>query len=189
MVVRGSLLNVNVANEILAAIAQLPLVEQNAVARVRQNNPKLFSGNKTAFKDLKGNVRIENGRIHSKGLVLKSDDFTVFGEGWVSLDRQLDLNTNIVLSPAATQSIIREVSAIKYITNDKGQLEIPLTWRGALTSPALSPDVDALSKKLQDSAIDAGVDKLKDELGDQVKDIFKGFGKKKDAKKDTTRTP
>jgi uncharacterized protein involved in outer membrane biogenesis len=193
VVVRGSLLNVNVANEILSAIAQLPLVDQNAVARVRQNNPKLFSGDKTAFKDLKGNVRIENGRIHSKGLVLKSDEFSVFGEGWFSLDRQMDLNTNIVLSAAATQGIIREVAAIKYITNDKGQLEIPLSWTGALTNPALSPNLDALSKKLQDSAIDSGIDKIRDELGgevgDAVKDIFKGLGKKKDAKKDTTRTP
>ena len=189
VVLRGSLLNINVANEILNAIAQLPLVDQNAVARVRQKNPKLFSGNNTGFKDLRGDVRIENGRIHSKGLVLKSDDFSVFGEGWVSLDRQLDLKTNIVLSPSATQNIVREASVIKYLTNDKGQLEIPLAWTGALTSPTLSPDIDALSKKIQDSAIDAGVDKLKGELGDQVKDLFKGLGKKKDAKPDSTRTP
>jgi hypothetical protein len=186
VVVRGSLLNVNFANEILNAVSQLPLVDQNAVARVRKNNPKLFSGNKTAFKDLKGKIQIEDGRIHSKGLVLQSNDYSIYGQGWVSLDRELNLKTNIVLSPSATQGLTREVSVIKYLVNDKGQLEIPLSWTGALTHPKLSPDIDALTRKIQDSAIDAGVDKLKDQVGGGVSDFLKGFGKKSEAKKDST---
>jgi uncharacterized protein involved in outer membrane biogenesis len=188
VVVRGSLLNVNIADELLSGVEQVPLVDRSAVERVRQNNPKLFSGNNTAFKDLKGDFRIDGGRIHSKGLVLETSDYSVFGEGWVSLDSELNIKTNIVFSPRTTQRLINEVSVFKYLSNDKGQLEIPVSLTGPLTRPKVSPDIDALSRKIQDSAVDAGVDKLRDQLGDEVKGLFKGLGKKKDAKQDTTKT-
>jgi hypothetical protein len=189
VVIKGSLLDVNIANELLYGIQQLPLVDAAAINRVRQKNPKLFSGSNTAFQDLRGDFRIENGRIHSSGLVLKSPDYSIFGEGWVSLDRQMNLKTTIVFSAAATKDIASELSVIKYLTNDKGQLELPVTLTGSIVRPRLVPDIDALSRRIQDSAIDAGVEKLTDGVGDQVKDLFKGWRKKSAAKKDTTRTP
>jgi hypothetical protein len=188
VVIQGALLNINIANELLTGLAQVPLVDPNMINNVRNKNPKLFSGQNTAFKDFKATVRIDNGRIHSKGMVLRTADFSIFGDGWVSFDRRLDLKTDIVFSAGATQNIVRELKVAKYLTNDKGQLVIPVTLSGLITKPTVVPDVDALSKKLQASALDAGVDQLKDQVEDQVKDFLKGFGKKKsEAKKDTTK--
>jgi len=189
VVIKGSLLNLNIANDLFNAIEQLPLVDAAAINRVRQKNPKMFSASHTAFQDLRGDFRIENGRIHSRGLVLKSPDYSIFGEGWVSLDRQMNLKTTIVFSAAATKSIASELSVVKYLTNDKGQLELPVTLTGSIMRPRVVPDIDALSRRIQDSAIDAGVEKLTDGVGEQVKDLFKGWRKKSAAKKDTTRTP
>ena len=189
VVIKGALLDFNIANDLLHGIGQLPLVDAAAINRVRQKNPKLFSGANTGFQDLRGEFRIENGRIHSRGLVLKSADYSIFGEGWVSLDRQMNLKTTIVFSAAATRDIAGDLSVVKYLTNDKGQLEIPVSLIGSIMKPRLVPDIDALSSRIQDSAIDAGVDKLRDGVGDQVKDLLKGWGKKSTTKKDTTRTP
>ena len=192
LVVQGALLNLNIANELLTGLEQLPLVGQAAISRVRQNNPKMFSGNKTAFKNLTADVRIDGGRIHTKGLVIKTGDYSIYGAGWVSFDRQVSIKSTIVFSNQATQSIIRDLAVAKYLANDKGQLEIPITLTGPMTKPKIWPDIDALSKKIQASALDSGIDELRDRLGDelggQVKDLFGGFGKKKStAKPDTTK--
>jgi uncharacterized protein involved in outer membrane biogenesis len=192
LVIQGALLNLNFANDLLTELEQLPLVDTGAISRLRQNNPKMFSGNKTAFKDLKADVRIEGGRIHSKGLVLKTGDYSIYGAGWVSFDRQVNVKSSIVFSNQATQNIIKDLSVAKYLTNDKGQLEIPIMLTGPMTKPKILPDIDALSKKIQASALDQGIDKLRDrlgdELGDKAKDLLGGFGKKKStAKPDTTK--
>jgi len=191
VVVRGALLNVNIANDLLSGLEreleQLPLIDRSAFDRVRQKNPKMFSSNNSAFKDLRGDIRVENGRVHSKGLVLKSSDYEIFGDGWVSFDSQMHLNTTIVFSTAATQNLITELKALEYLTNDRGQLVLPVSLTGPLTKPGLG--FGALAKQIQDAAIDTGVEKLKDQLGDIGSEILKGFGKKKEAKKDTTKTP
>jgi hypothetical protein len=186
VVLRGSLLNVNIANELLFGLEQLPLIDKNALDAVRSNNPKLFSGNNTAFKDLRADVRIENGKIHSKGLVLKAADYVIYGDGWVSLDRQMGMKSSIVFSSEATKNLVNQVKVLKYLTDDKGQLVLPLTLSGSVLKPTVAPDIDVLSKKLQDAALDAGLDELKGGVQDQVKDFLKGFGKKSSAKKDST---
>jgi hypothetical protein len=187
VVIQGALLNVNVANELLTGLSQVPLVDGNAINQIRNKNPKLFSGSNTAFKDFKATLLIDGGRIHSKGIVLRTADFSIIGDGWVSFDQTLGIKSNIVFSPAVTQSIIRELSIAKYLANDKGQLEIPVTLSGPVNRPKVVPDIDTITRKLQDSALDAGVDQLKGQVEDQVKDFLKGFGKKKSqAPKDTT---
>jgi uncharacterized protein involved in outer membrane biogenesis len=189
-VLQGSLLNVNVANELLYGLQQLPMVDQNAINNMRNKNPKLFSSNNTVFKDLRGDIRIENGRVHSKGLIMKTEEFSIAGDGWVSFDQQMNLNAKILLSPQTTQKWVNDVNVLKYLTNDRGQLEIPISLSGGLVKPQLLVDYNALSKKIQSSMVDAGVDALKGEVEDQVKDFLKGFGKKKStAKPDTSQTP
>lgn len=189
-VLQGSLLNVNVANELLNGLQQLPMIDQNAINSVRQKNPKLFSSSNTVFKDLRGDIRIENGRIHSKGLILKAAEFSIAGDGWVSFDKQMNLNARILFSPQTTQKFVKDVAVIKYLTNSQGQLEIPISLSGGLVKPQVLLDINALSQKIQSAALDAGVDALKGEVEDQVKDFLKGFGKKKSAAKpDTSQTP
>jgi uncharacterized protein involved in outer membrane biogenesis len=183
VVVKGALLDVNIANELLYGLTQLPLVDPSGVDRFRARHPKLFSGNKTAFKDLKGQVRIEGGRIHSKGLVLDTPEFAVYGDGWVSMDRQMDIKTNIVVSPQTVQALSRDVSVVQYLTNDKGQLEIPISLSGSFTKIRYAPDMNALSRKIRD----AGVNKLREEAEGRVTDFLKGLGKKSDAKPDTSK--
>jgi hypothetical protein len=183
LIVKGALLNVNIANELFSGLEQLPLIDRNAINDVRQKNPKLFSSNNTAFKDLRADVRIDGGRVHSKGMVLKAADYTIYGDGWISFDRQLSIRSNIVFSNQATQNIINQLKEAKYLTNDNGQLELPVMLTGQLGGVTVAPDLNLLSKALQN----AGVDQLRDQVEDQVKDFLKGFGKKSSSKQDTTK--
>lgn len=185
VVVKGSLLNVNIANELFLGLEQLPLLDRNALDSVRRKNPKLFSSDHTVFEDLRAKVRIDDGKIHSNGMVLKTSEYSIYGDGWISFDRQLGIRSNLVFTPSATRNIIDQLPVAKYLTDDKGRLELPLVLSGQLVRPTIAPDIDVLTKKLKS----AGVDQLRDQVEDQVKDFLKGFGKKSSSKPDTSKGP
>lgn len=187
LVIEGALLNLNVADELLAGLADIPLVNANSLNRIRQKYPDIFASNKTLFKNLKGEVTIADGKVNSGDIFLAAKDFELRGNGWFSFDKRMDMNTNIVLSSKLTQDIIKELSIAKYIVNDQGRIELPVAFSGDVVKPKIIIDSASLTRKLQQSVVDQGVGDLRDQLKDKAKDLFKGFGKKKDAAKpDTT---
>jgi uncharacterized protein involved in outer membrane biogenesis len=179
VVVRGSLLNVNLANELIGGIQGLPMVPPNLAERMRARNPRLFGGNSTAFENLDGKFTIAGGRINTSDLFLKAADFTVMGDGWLGFDSQLNIKTRFVFSQKLTEDVIRELPIAKYLRNNEGRIVLPLLFTGAVSSPRIVPDGDAISASLQQGAVDEGTDRLKDQLKGGVKDLLKGFGKKK----------
>lgn len=190
LVIEGALLNLNVADELMAGLADIPLVNAGALDRIRQKYPALFSSNKTMFQNLKGDVTIADGKVNSGDILLAAADFELKGNGWFSFDKRMDMNTSIVLSSKLTQDIIKELPIARYIANEQGKIELPVAFTGDVVKPKIVLDSAALTKKLQRSVVDQGVGDVKDQLRDKAKDLLKGFGKKKDsAKPDSTRTP
>ncbi len=179
LVVRGSLLNVNLANELLAGIEGLPLVGSGVGDRIRRRNPKLFSGKSTAFENLDGVFTIANGRINTNDLFLKAADFMVKGDGWLSFDRQMSLRTSFVFSEKLTADIVRELPIAKYLKDSRGRIVLPLVFSGDVVKPRIAPDSDAISAALQRGVVDEGRNNLKGQVEKGVRDLFKGFGKKK----------
>jgi hypothetical protein len=191
VVIRGALLNINLANELVANLQTLPLVPAGLADRLRSRHPKLFSGNTTAFENLDGEFQIDGGRIRTDDLFLKAADFMITGDGWLSFDRTLELHTSFIFSPAVSRDIVGELAIAKYLQNDEGRIVLPLVLSGDVVKPKIVPDADAISAALQRGVVDQGrgrlQDELKDRLGDGVKDLFGGL-KKKDAKADTSGT-
>jgi AsmA protein len=168
VVVRGALLNVNLANELVASLQQIPMVPAGLGDRLRAKHPQLFSGNSTAFQNLNGEFTIDGGRIRSDDLFLKAADFYIKGDGWLGFDRTLSLRTSFVFSEKLSRDIV-----------------LPLVLSGDLINPRIAPDSDAITAALRQGAVDEGKnrlqDEIKDRLGDGVKDLFGGLGKKKDS--------
>ena len=182
-VVKGALLNVNLANELVASLQQLPLVPAGLTERLQARNPKLFSGNQTVFENLDGDFTIDAGKIRSDDLFLEAADFSIKGDGWLGLDRTMNLRTTFVFSQKLSKDIVGELPIAKYLQNSEGRIVLPLVLSGDVVKPKIAPDTDAISSALQRGAVDEGKnklgDELKDRLGDGVKDLLGGFGKKK----------
>jgi len=193
VVVKGALLNVNVANGLLDFFEGLPMVPAGAGNNVRNRNPKLFNSDRTVFENLKGDLKIDNGRIDAGGLVLKAADFTIAGDGWFSFDQTMDLTTKVVFSQKVSSDIVRDIPVTRFLLDSDGRIGLPLTLSGNLLKPQLGLDSNALAARIQQSAVDEGKSKLKGEVEKGVKDLLGGFGKKKDDKKtapaDTTKAP
>jgi hypothetical protein len=164
LVVKGALLNVNLARELVAGVQKIPMVPADFEQRMRAKNPKLFEGNETLFENLRGQVKIDNGRVQTEQVSLHNADFDVSGSGWFSFDKQMNVGTKFLLSQRLTKDIVAEVPAARYLADANGRIEIPVTISGNAMRPGVSLDTESVSKRLQESLVDEGKDKLKDKL-------------------------
>jgi hypothetical protein len=186
IIVRGSLLSVNLANELVAGIMSLPLVPSGFQERLRAKHPRLFKGNKTAFENLDGEFEIDGGKIKTDDLFLKAADFYVEGDGWFSFDRSLNLEAKLYFSPALSRDIVKELPMASYLQNSDGRVVLPVFLSGDVLKPTIEPDSDVVSDALEGALVDEGKsllkDEVKDKFGDELKSLL-GTKKKKKRKR------
>jgi len=173
MVIEGSLLNVNLAQQLFSSLEASPMVPAGVVQNLKAKNPSLFSSNKTVFENLAGKVSIADGRLNTNDLHLKSPDFSLVGGGWFNFAKQMDLNTTLTLSQKLTNDLVAEVPVAKYLLNSSGRFELPIKLSGAVMKPAVGVDAAAIQTKLQQGLVQQGKQEATKQLTDQVKGLFK----------------
>ena len=193
LVLDGSLLNMNIANQIFAGIQNIPMVPPNLTERMRVRNPKLFASNKTVFENLSSKFQIANGRISAPDLKLATSDFALDGNGWISLAKEMNIASNLAFSKKIASDLVAEVPAAKYLLSPDGRIEVPLTLSGPLMKPVVRVDTAAMTAKFQKGMVSQGQQQVQDKVKTGVKGMLDNLGKKKVPPKtpppDTTRTP
>jgi hypothetical protein len=179
LVLEGSLLNMNIANQIFTGIQSVPMVPPNLTERMKARNPRLFASNKTLFENLSSKFQIANGKITTPDLKLATSDFALAGDGWFSLTKEMNLNSTLAFSKSVANDLIAEVPAAKYLLTPDGRIEIPLTLTGPLMKPAIRVDTAAMTAKFQQGMVQQGQKQVEDKVKTGVKGILDGLGKKK----------
>jgi len=115
----------------------------------------------TKFESLTGHFVLGGGKAHTEDLVLKAGELSVLAKGDVNFDLTLDFKGRAVFTPAKTAAIVHSLSDLKRFVNDRGELELPLTVKGPVSSPSISVDLAAAVKE-----------GLKGELKDQLRKLL-----------------
>lgn len=125
----------------------------------------------TRFQSLTGHFDIGAGRAHTEDLLLNAGEMNVLCKGDVNLDLTLGLKGTATFTPTKSRDVVHSVAELSRLQNDRGELEIPLTISGPISSPNIAVDLAGALKK--------GVEKeIKDKFQDKLKDKLKGlFGK------------
>jgi uncharacterized protein involved in outer membrane biogenesis len=192
LVLEGALLNVNIADQIFAGIQNVPMVPAGLTQRMRARNPKLFAENKTVFQNLSSKFQIANGRIQAPDLKLATSDFALHGNGWFSLDKEMNVASTLAFSQKVASDLVAEVPAAKYLLSPDGRIEVPLTLSGALLKPTVKVDTQAMAAKFQKGMLQQGQQQLQEKAKSGVKGLLDNLNKnkapeKKPAPPDTTR--
>ncbi|NIM20750.1 MAG: AsmA family protein [Candidatus Latescibacteria bacterium] len=163
-VLQGAILDMNIAKELLNAIAgelgSAPIVSEH----LRKTYPHVFTATKTEFREFEGDVLIKGGRIHAPSFHLGTEDYSILGKGSLGLDWTVDSQAAFILSPRLSKSLIEEAGFVSFLTDDQGRVQIPFSMTGRLQKVAFKPDI---SGKIQESIISPEIDKLKKKLFDQ----------------------
>jgi hypothetical protein len=159
-IMRGALLDVNVAESALAGLAHIPGLPMLISPRVRNKYPVLFATRNTEFGQLKGSLAVRNGKFQLDNLLVAATDWVARGQGWVGLDQSLNMRTVVLLSRELSTDLIADVKGLKYLTNKEGRLEIPVALTGTLPRVTPQPDLNYVSRQLQRRLVGEGIEEV-----------------------------
>jgi AsmA protein len=145
---QGALIGIDIVYE---------LQRVNAVLK-RQVPPARTGPARTVFNALQAKGTVDKGILQIDDLHVETDFLKVHGGG--SLDTATEaINYQLVASSSG-------LDALKAV-------EVPLTIKGTLSSPAVRPDIEALAKgKLGQEVQQKAGELVKKKLGDKLKDLF-----------------
>lgn len=153
-VTNAKLVGLNVAATALGKIQNLPAIGSLVPASVVERHPELFKNPNTDIQDLSLTFTLKGPRVTSHDLLVKTQDYTLKGDGWFDLDKNIDLLAHILLSTQLSKEIIAEKKNVAYLTNRQGKVDVPLEVRGTLPKPAVLPDVQDLVARAGRRAIE-----------------------------------
>ena len=178
--VQGKLVGVNVVAQALNKVDNLPGIGALVPAAVVNRHPELFQSHDTAIDQASLSFTLLGPRLTSHDIDARTADYTILGDGWFDMDKQLDLAARILLSPAFSSELASARHAVAYLENPERQIEIPLRIAGKLPKPLVVPDVAILVRRATTNALENGLGRLlggssnkaKNPL-DQLKGLFR----------------
>jgi uncharacterized protein involved in outer membrane biogenesis len=151
---QGKLVGINVAATGLKKVDKIPGIGKLVPDSVVSNHPELFQNPDTDIELASLSFKIAGPRITSHDLLLKTADYWLMGDGWFDMDKNIDMDARILLTPQLTREIVEQKSAVIYVTNRNKQVEIPLKITGQLPKPIVVPDVTEIAQRAGQRAIE-----------------------------------
>jgi len=136
----GAIVDVNLMSEIINNITKNSGLTNLVSQRVQDKYPKVFKSRDTEFKDLRSTFVIDNGKLLIRNLDLNSDQYGLRGTGALDFNRGLSMDVSLTLSSALTADITKDFKPASYLTNSKGQIQVPFTVEGVLPNVNARPD-------------------------------------------------
>jgi uncharacterized protein involved in outer membrane biogenesis len=163
-VLQGTLLNINIADAVLSGTTGVPGLANLINPAVRRKYPETFEAKDTVFKELQTQLNVVDSRLNFKNLRIAAAQFIVEGNGWADFDRRVDFRGVVRFSPELSGDIAGAVREIKFLFNNKNELEIPFTLVGQMPNVRPRPDISYLTKSLQRGLFQRGTEELQQQL-------------------------
>jgi hypothetical protein len=151
----GKLVGVNVGGQALSKVQNLPAIGNLVPDSVIKNHPELFSNPDTDIQLASLTFVLEGPRITSHDIKVQTVDYNLLGDGWFDMDKNIDLEARIVLSPQFSKELIEQKKEVAYVANQDGQIDVPLQVVGQLPKPQVLPNVTELAQRAGTHAVQA----------------------------------
>jgi AsmA-like C-terminal region/AsmA family len=172
----GKLVGVNVVAEALKKVDNIPAIGELVPASVVARHPELFRSNDTDIQNANMTFVLQGPRITTHDLNLAAADYSMLGDGWFDMDKNIDLAARILLSKEFSSELISAKHNIAYITNPDQRVEIPLRVTGHLPKPLVIPDASVLAQRAATHAAQREVTKLLGKKGGALGGLLGGGG-------------
>ena len=164
----GELTDFNIAEGVLSGITGVSGLSGLINNSLKSKYPSVFKNKNTVFYDLKSVLKIKEGKINFNDLILNANDYFVKGDGWISLDKDVKVKGVLNLSEKFSNDLIANANFIKYLRNNKNEIQIPFDLSGILPNVSPKPDLSFIAKSLQGAAIDRGKEELETKIIDKI---------------------
>lgn len=155
----GAVTDVNLADEVLKEITGVPGLTFLVSSSLKETYPQVFKTQDTEFEEFRSSFVLENGKMETNDLKIKSRDYSINGTGWINFDGKVDLQSQLILSKEFSDDVETDIPDIKYIKNDS-RVEIPFRITGTLPNVKTKPDIAYLAKQIQRTGIRSVIEEL-----------------------------
>ncbi len=142
----GKLVGVNLIRIALDKTKGIPEIGDLIPASLMKRHPELFNNADTDIDTASLTFVLNGIRISTRDLVVQAADYGMTGAGWFDLDKNLDISGHALLTREFSKEIVDAKHNVVYITNNDGQVDIPLRISGRLPKPDVSPDLATLAQ-------------------------------------------
>jgi len=174
----GKLVGLNIVSQALQKVDNLPAIGALVPAGMVARHPELFRSNDTDIQNASLTFVLQGPRLTTHDLNLAAADYSISGDGWFDMDKNLDLAARILLSKAFSSELIAAKHNVAYLANPDAQVEIPLRVVGHLPKPAVIPDVSVLAQRAATHAAQREVSRLLGKKGGALGGLLGGGGGK-----------
>jgi uncharacterized protein involved in outer membrane biogenesis len=176
-VANGKLVGINLGADALMKIPNIPGVGQIISPAIIARHPELFSDPDTDIRTLNLTFQLQGPRIITHDLNVQTVDYGMLGDGWFDMDKNIDLAATIILARGFTQDLISQQKNIVFVTNNNGEVNIPLQIVGQLPKPKVIPNVSQLAQQAGTRAVESrGQEAINKFLGKKGLGKFLGGG-------------
>jgi len=179
----GVLHGVNLVEEALTGFTGVPGLSSQLPAKLEKKYPVLFETGSTGFDRLEARVEVRDGKLSIEGVEVDVADFSLRGDGTLSLSGDLELATRVALSQAISDALLKEARPLKYLLDDSGRVEVPMRIAGQLPAISAKPDTEEIANRLGSAAAGRLVEKGEKKLDQTLDKALGKFGKKSKKKK------
>lgn len=172
----GELTNVNIIKSILERVPVLSALSAVAGTQVSQDWQTKLGGELTKIEKAQIKARIANGSVLLDEAQLKSEKFSIAGNGKAGFDQTVDMAAELIMSKELSDSVIDLAGDMKDLADEKGKIRFPVKITGKVPMLSYMPDVAYISKQLIVNKGGGALQKVLDRNPEAKKflDIFTG---------------
>ncbi len=150
LTVKGVVLrNVNVVRDLFQRLSLLPGLTESLEARLPESyRSKLASRDTKLLEPIDLPVAIQNGAMALQHVKIVTDSFELEGKGDALLNGSLTADATISIEKTLSEAAGKSASELLYLTNAKGQIEIPLKVEVRLPHVSILPDLSYVGSRL-----------------------------------------
>jgi len=182
-VLKGALLNFNLAEGVLSGITGIGGLTSLINPQVREKYPETFESKDTEFKELKGLFNLDKGQMDVKSLVITAADYTVQGKGRVDFNRRVNFNSMLVFSQRLSNDMARSAKEVRYLFNDRGLFEVPFRLAGTLPNVKPRPDSKYVNQLIKRGLSRKGAEEIRRRIFGEKKEPTPPVGSQPTPKK------
>ena len=145
---QGRVANLNILRTVLERFSMVPGLMERLLARLPPSYQEKLAAQDTVLGPVDLPLRLEQGALRFDDLQIQTDTIALAGRGAVGLDGRLGIQALLRVDPGLTQALVRSVNELQALTNNAGQMEVPVALSGSVNQLAVQPDLQYVASKV-----------------------------------------
>lgn len=158
----------NVLREVFQKLSVIPGLVEKLLERLPPNYQEKLKAEDTSLKTMQIPFSVREGTVRLPQWDVATDSFQVTGSGTYGLSQGTVAGTAMLsIEPDLSGAMIRSVEELRFLTNTKKEIQIPLAIQGQVPKVAVMPDLQSVAAKI-------AAQKAKEVIGDYFKKVIEG---------------